>query len=97
MKSALLQRLIFSAGGLLILLFLFIGINVGYELPADRVVWFGAAVVVALLLIGYGWYAFRPNVDARAAVPSADARPQTRAADSTPPQPPSLDATKHAN
>ncbi len=48
-------------------------------------------------IISTSRYAFRPKAAALAAVPSADARPQTGAAASPPQQPPSLDVTKRAN
>jgi hypothetical protein len=56
MKSALVVRSIFTAGICAIALFIFIGINVGYELPSDRTLWFGAACALGVALVAYGRY-----------------------------------------
>ncbi len=62
MKSALVVRSIFTAGICAIVLFVFIGINVGYELPSDRTLWFGAACAIGVALIAYGRYcALKPE------------------------------------
>jgi hypothetical protein len=56
MKSALVVRCVFTAGICAIALFVFIGVNVGYELPSDRTLWFGAACAIGIALIAYGRY-----------------------------------------
>lgn len=70
MKSALVVRSIFTAGICAIALFIFIGINVGYELPSDRTLWFGAACTIGVALIAYGRYC---ALKAKPAAPEAEA------------------------
>jgi hypothetical protein len=80
MRSALAKRVVLTAGACAVALCAFIGINVGLELPADRVFWFGAAGAAALMTLVYARYAFGAAPDA----PKRRRKPAARQSEAPP-------------
>jgi hypothetical protein len=60
LKSALAKRLILTVGLCIVALCLFIGVNVGFQLPGDSIGFFCAAAAVAVGLVLYLRYAAKP-------------------------------------
>jgi len=60
LKSALAKRLILTVGLCIVALCLFVGANVGFQLPGDSIGFFCAAGAVAVGLVFYLRYAAKP-------------------------------------
>lgn len=77
MKSALAKRLILTAGTCIAALFLFFGVNIGFQLPADSIVFFAAAAAMAAVLVLYLRYAGQPSPEPAESRAAAAVQPAT--------------------